>query len=392
MNVNINALDDMESLLWVSNGSTSRGFAYSPFGSTVARSGNDSILPGFNGERLDPVNQSYHLGNGYRTYNPTLMRFNAPDSWSPFGAGGPNQYAYCEGEPINRSDPSGHMSWRSDFSIVLSVLGILSDIFTLGASIPAIAAACAALSMGDAAEMFATGWDILANTTSIASTATQESDPEASQVLGWCSFAFLLTSFTTSAAHSVHDKLAGTSASYDLSNDGRHSKGRGADSSPGNSLSHSELDLSDEHGRTDCHRQISAPADPEQAAAEGRTPRAETVYPGGAALKRTGGSSDAITFKAETFEGLIGRKKSHRNFYLFNCPQNLPSLARNVWGVYFAAYIVGQTAVNANSKVAWASQQIAALAYLGLFGLSTADLFRSEINSRLKQARWKKVL
>lgn len=36
------------------------------------------------------------------------MRLNTPDSWSPFGKGGLNAYAYCEGEPILRSDPDGH--------------------------------------------------------------------------------------------------------------------------------------------------------------------------------------------------------------------------------------------------------------------------------------------
>ncbi len=38
------------------------------------------------------------------------MRFHAPDSMSPFGAGGVNPYAYCSGDPINNSDPSGHMN------------------------------------------------------------------------------------------------------------------------------------------------------------------------------------------------------------------------------------------------------------------------------------------
>ncbi len=63
----------------------------------------------FAGTHIDPVIYAYQLGNGYRAYLPSLMRFNAPDSLSPFGAGGPNPYAYCDGEPVNRVDPSGHM-------------------------------------------------------------------------------------------------------------------------------------------------------------------------------------------------------------------------------------------------------------------------------------------
>ncbi|AVI87072.1 conserved hypothetical protein [Pseudomonas syringae pv. tomato T1] len=64
--------------------------------------------PGFNGELLDDITGHYLLGNGYRAYNPVLMRFNSPDSLSPFGEGGLNAYAYCAGDPVNRSDPSGH--------------------------------------------------------------------------------------------------------------------------------------------------------------------------------------------------------------------------------------------------------------------------------------------
>ena len=66
-------------------------------------------LPGFNGEQPDPVTGHYLLGNGYRAFNPVLMRFNSPDSLSPFGEGGINAYAYCEGDPVNRVDPTGHM-------------------------------------------------------------------------------------------------------------------------------------------------------------------------------------------------------------------------------------------------------------------------------------------
>lgn len=92
---------------------TAQGYrpqAYSPFGYHPAQHGSMSAL-GFNGERPEPVTGHYLLGQGYRAYNPVLMRFNSPDSWSPFGKGGINSYAYCEGEPINQSDPNGHSKW-----------------------------------------------------------------------------------------------------------------------------------------------------------------------------------------------------------------------------------------------------------------------------------------
>ena len=36
------------------------------------------------------------------------MRFNSPDSLSPFGDGGINAYSYCDNNPVNLSDSSGH--------------------------------------------------------------------------------------------------------------------------------------------------------------------------------------------------------------------------------------------------------------------------------------------
>lgn len=83
--------------------------AYTPYGHRVRENGSLSLF-GFNGERPDAVTEHYHLGNGYRQYNPALMRFNSPDSWSPFGVGGLNAYMYCRADPINRSDSTGHFS------------------------------------------------------------------------------------------------------------------------------------------------------------------------------------------------------------------------------------------------------------------------------------------
>lgn len=58
---------------------------------------------------MDSATGHYLLGNGYRAYNPVLMRFNRPDNLNPFGEGGLNAYAYCAGDPVNRSDPTGHI-------------------------------------------------------------------------------------------------------------------------------------------------------------------------------------------------------------------------------------------------------------------------------------------
>lgn len=78
---------------------------------------------GYNSERRDPVNGSTHLSNGYCAYNPHLMRFNTVDSWSPFGGGGINPYAYCAGDPVNRAGPSGHIGGQGMMGIVTGVIG-----------------------------------------------------------------------------------------------------------------------------------------------------------------------------------------------------------------------------------------------------------------------------
>ncbi|WP_085614505.1 MULTISPECIES: RHS repeat-associated core domain-containing protein [unclassified Pseudomonas] len=78
--------------------------SYTAYGYLRAMSG---AALGFNGELIDRLLLAYALGNGHRFYSPRLMRFCSEDALSPFGKGGVNAYCYCEGDPINRSDPSG---------------------------------------------------------------------------------------------------------------------------------------------------------------------------------------------------------------------------------------------------------------------------------------------
>ncbi|CAI8795598.1 RHS repeat-associated core domain-containing protein [Pseudomonas serbica] len=104
------ATDQQCSVLNVLDAGPLHSFAYTPYGHRALESGLLSLL-GFNGERPDSVTGCYLLGNGYRAFNPVLMRFNSPDSWSPFWQGGLNAYAYCGGDPRNQRDPTGHSFW-----------------------------------------------------------------------------------------------------------------------------------------------------------------------------------------------------------------------------------------------------------------------------------------
>jgi RHS repeat-associated protein len=96
--------------------------AYTAYGEQSAQQ-KDRTRLGFNGQLREAKIGWYLLGNGYRAYNPRLMRFHSPDSWSPFGEGGLNAYTYCVGDPVNRSDPTGH--W--------GVLALLSNAREIGA-------------------------------------------------------------------------------------------------------------------------------------------------------------------------------------------------------------------------------------------------------------------
>jgi RHS repeat-associated protein len=78
-------------------------------GSPGARPRSNAVARlGFNGQLHESIDWWQFLGNGYRVYNPALMRFHSPDSESPFGRGGINVYAYCVVDPVNRADPTGH--------------------------------------------------------------------------------------------------------------------------------------------------------------------------------------------------------------------------------------------------------------------------------------------
>ncbi|ELT5511801.1 RHS repeat-associated core domain-containing protein [Salmonella enterica] len=206
--------DQHDSLLWSREAGKAEGeqHVWSPYGC-----GKDTgQLPGFNGERRDPVSGAYHLGNGYRAYNPVLMRFNCPDSLSPFGAGGINPYTYCEGDPVNHTDPSGHLSWQAITGIVVGSIGLALSVFTAGASLAAAGGVMAALGTASATSLATGTLAIVADVTAIASGAVEESDPEASSVLGWVSMATGLAGLGVSAGRGASKMLGSSRGSYNL--------------------------------------------------------------------------------------------------------------------------------------------------------------------------------
>jgi len=98
--------------------------AYSPYGVM------DSASPprlAFCGQFRDALTGHYPLGNGHRSYQPSLMRFQSPDTLSPFDEGGLNAYCYCLGDPVNHHDPSA----KSAEDLVLPILAGLANMLSL---------------------------------------------------------------------------------------------------------------------------------------------------------------------------------------------------------------------------------------------------------------------
>ncbi|ADW76673.1 nematicidal protein 2-like protein (plasmid) [Rahnella aceris] len=184
----LNATGHNNSPLWSRNPSTGAGqlHTWSPWGSGDTADG----IPGFNGERPDPVSGSYHLGNGYRAYNPVLRRFNCPDSLSPFGAGGINPYAYCAGDPVNHTDPTGHISWQGIAGIVGGVIGLGLTLFSAGTSIMAYLSAEAVTGQISALSIVTGIFGAISDSTAIAGGFLEDKTPPLlTEALGWISLA-----------------------------------------------------------------------------------------------------------------------------------------------------------------------------------------------------------
>lgn len=118
---------------------------YAPYGEGetgpddgTARSMADLQVPAFNGERLDAAVGLYHLGNGRRAYDPRLMVFLSADPLAPFGKGGFNSYAYCFGNPINLTDPSG--LWPNWLKWALTGVALALSVVALGVAGAGLAA------------------------------------------------------------------------------------------------------------------------------------------------------------------------------------------------------------------------------------------------------------
>ncbi len=166
-----------------------RSVAYSPYGD---RDGDDTkrrkCALGFNSELQDAASAYYLLGPGHhRPYAPQLGIFLAPDRATPFGRGGLNGLSYCAGDPVNRTDPTGHF-WKWVIAAVGVVVGVLAVAATAGAALTAISgvAAGVGLSKTGAAAIVSTTLGVAgASVDAGALVANAAGNEKAGGILGW---------------------------------------------------------------------------------------------------------------------------------------------------------------------------------------------------------------
>ena len=107
-------------------------YAYDAYGNCKVVSGADSEIATLNPFRYrgcyyDRETGLYYLNARY--YNPEWRRFISPDDTAyldPETVNGLNLYAYCNNDPVNYADPSGH----SAFLIAMSILAVAGLITT----------------------------------------------------------------------------------------------------------------------------------------------------------------------------------------------------------------------------------------------------------------------
>jgi RHS repeat-associated protein len=100
--------DHLASVRLVTNdaGLQTEATAYAPYGEKLNAA--FSTRKGYIGERFDAETGLLYLNARYM--NPLWGRFISPDDWDPTLDGvGTNRYAYAQNDPINKSDPNGHV-------------------------------------------------------------------------------------------------------------------------------------------------------------------------------------------------------------------------------------------------------------------------------------------
>lgn len=118
--------DHLSSVRFVTdaNGAVVENTRYAAYGETTNKA--METQKNYIGERFDPETGLLYLNARYM--DPALGRFISPDDWDPTMQGvGTNRYAYAANDPVNKSDPNGHV-----FETLWDVANVAYDIGVIG--------------------------------------------------------------------------------------------------------------------------------------------------------------------------------------------------------------------------------------------------------------------
>jgi len=130
-------------------GALTRSSVYQPYGKqteTVVAPLSPAEPKGWIGERTDPETGLTYLHARY--YDASLGRFLSPDWWDPSDPGvGTDRYGYSLGDPVNKSDPNGHVAetitlWDW-FVSIFSGTGASATLSTASKAVPIVGTAAA---------------------------------------------------------------------------------------------------------------------------------------------------------------------------------------------------------------------------------------------------------
>jgi RHS repeat-associated protein len=110
------------------NGNVTASTLYAPYGSARYAIGIASTDYGFTGQHADTVTGLDYYGARY--YDPAAGQFTSADTVVPgggFDVWGLSRYAYVEGNPIARADPSGHNWWNAVVAAVTGTYAVVQQ-------------------------------------------------------------------------------------------------------------------------------------------------------------------------------------------------------------------------------------------------------------------------